>query len=586
MDNSQYQVLAIKTRPQNFDQVIGQNPTVMALSHALDKNKLHHAYLFTGTRGVGKTTIARIFAKALSCETGITSNPCNKCSNCEAIASNKFPDLIEIDAASKTKVEDTRALLDTVIYSPTQGRYKIYLIDEVHMLSTHSFNALLKTLEEPPNHVKFLLATTDPHKVPATILSRCLQFNLRWVDNNVIVEHLANILQAENIKYEELALDILADSANGSVRDSLSLLEQAISIGGGEVVTEHVRVMLGRTAVSEIADLLEYIINKDSDSLINKINILSKTGLDYTEFLSQFIYFLHKLAIYQVSCNSKYNKAQDQTSVDILGSESESKQYIKNLANKISSEDLQIYYQIALLAKRDLAYSPQPKLAVEMALIRMLKFVPAINNHQTKQVSEQVSELNNLSARTQVQSTRPINKTNHKPKGHDVKTQNVNAANATKLGSSYNEQNWLELVERLDLKAISLQIIRNCSFDSFNNNKLILNLGPSFRSLINTQRHKEIEQKLQELLGSSLELTININHLPDLSGDLSATTASSDDSNNVTKTINRTVAQLDSLNKEKKHADLVEKLQKDHNINNIIETFNGELSIDSIELTD
>lgn len=265
-----YQVYAIKTRPQSFSQVIGQIPVVSALTHALDKNKLHHAYLFTGTRGVGKTTIARIIAKALNCEQGVSSNPCNQCDNCLSITQGKFPDLVEIDAASKTKVEDTRSLLDTVIYSPIQGRYKIYLIDEVHMLSTHSFNALLKTLEEPPSHVKFLLATTDPHKIPATIVSRCLQFTLKWVDSMVIVNHLESILNQDNIKFESTALNLLAAAAQGSVRDSLSLLEQAVALGAGEVTAGGVRSMLGSLEGEDIITILKHIIAKDSEAVIKK----------------------------------------------------------------------------------------------------------------------------------------------------------------------------------------------------------------------------------------------------------------------------------------------------------------------------
>ena len=296
-----YQVLARKWRPRNFSELAGQEHVQRALINALESDRLHHAFLFTGTRGVGKTTIARILAKSLNCEKGISATPCGECSACREINEGRFIDLIEVDAASKTKVEDTRDLLENVQYAPTRGRYKVYLIDEVHMLSTHSFNALLKTLEEPPPHVKFLLATTDPQKLPVTILSRCLQFNLKRLPADLITEYLEKILQQEKIIFDNTAIALIAEAADGSMRDALSLLDQAIAYGGGELKDAEVRTMLGTVDKTHVFELLQALANRDSTLLLNSIEQLASHSADFENALNEILSLLHRIALTQIA---------------------------------------------------------------------------------------------------------------------------------------------------------------------------------------------------------------------------------------------------------------------------------------------
>lgn len=359
-------VLARKWRPKNFSELVGQTHVMQALSNALDQQRLHHAYLFTGTRGVGKTTIARIFSKALNCEQGITSKPCGVCSTCRSIDEGRFVDLIEVDAASKTKVEDTRELLENVQYAPVQGRYKVYLIDEVHMLSKSSFNALLKTLEEPPEHVKFLLATTDPHKLPITVLSRCLQFNLMRLTLPQIQQHLAYILQQEQVPFEEAALAMIAKSADGSARDSLSILDQAIAYGGGQVQYDAVQAMLGLVDQQFTLNILSALANESADELKEVIQQLALMGVDYTALNAQLIEALHQMSLLQVLGDITESSLIE---VDLL----------KNLSQQLSAERIQVLYQIALLAKQDMALAPDIRIGFEMSLLRMLAFQPVFS---------------------------------------------------------------------------------------------------------------------------------------------------------------------------------------------------------------
>ncbi len=362
-----YQVLARKWRPRNFSEMVGQEHVLRALINALDNNRLHHAYLFTGTRGVGKTTIARILAKCLNCDTGISSNPCGTCSACVSIAEGRFVDLIEVDAASRTKVEDTRELLDNVQYAPTAGRFKVYLIDEVHMLSSHSFNALLKTLEEPPPHVKFLLATTDPQKLPVTILSRCLQFNLKHLSPERIVEHLQFVLGEEKVPCEEAGLWALARSADGSMRDALSLADQAIAHGGGKITEAEVYDMLGTIDLGAIADIARALANRDAVDVLAVVGRMAEHAPDFGAALADLLSVWHRVAIAQTVPDALDNRHGD----DPL---------VRELAKALSSEDVQLFYQIALLGRRDLPLAPEPRIGFEMALLRMLAFQPAADS--------------------------------------------------------------------------------------------------------------------------------------------------------------------------------------------------------------
>ena len=354
-----YQVLARKWRPQNFKEMVGQQHVLKALINALDGDRLHHAYLFTGTRGVGKTTIARVLAKCLNCETGITSEPCGTCSSCQEIPEGRFVDLIEVDAASRTRVEDTRELLDNVQYAPTRGRFKVYLIDEVHMLSGHSFNALLKTLEEPPSHVKFLFATTDPQKLPVTILSRCLQFNLKRMTVDMIAGHLENILNKESVDHDNASLRLISRVADGSMRDALSLLDQAISFGAGVLKEAEVREMLGTISHQPLIDLLKAVASGDGEAVLADIEKMAGITPDFEAATDALISLLHKMAVLQV-----------------VPSAEEEDESIKQLANQFSKEDVQLYYQIALHGRRDLPLSPDPRSGFEMIFLRLLTFRP------------------------------------------------------------------------------------------------------------------------------------------------------------------------------------------------------------------
>jgi len=359
-----YQVLARKWRPRSFREMVGQTHVLKALINALDSQRLHHAYLFTGTRGVGKTTIARIIAKCLNCETGISSTPCGTCSVCREIDEGRFVDLIEVDAASRTKVEDTRELLDNVQYSPSRGRFKVYLIDEVHMLSTSSFNALLKTLEEPPPHVKFLLATTDPQKLPVTVLSRCLQFSLKNMPPERVVEHLSHVLGAENIPFEDDALWLLGRAADGSMRDAMSLTDQAIAFGEGKVLAADVRSMLGTLDHGQVYGVLHALIEGDARGVIEAVRQLAEQGPDWSGVLAEMLNVLHRVAIAQALPDAVDNGQGDRERV--LG-----------LAQALPAEDVQFYYQMGLIGRRDLPLAPDPRSGFEMVLLRMLAFRPA-----------------------------------------------------------------------------------------------------------------------------------------------------------------------------------------------------------------
>ncbi|MBC2618240.1 MULTISPECIES: DNA polymerase III subunit gamma/tau [Citrobacter] len=359
-----YQVLARKWRPQTFADVVGQEHVLTALANGLSLGRIHHAYLFSGTRGVGKTSIARLLAKGLNCETGITATPCGVCDNCREIEQGRFVDLIEIDAASRTKVEDTRDLLDNVQYAPARGRFKVYLIDEVHMLSRHSFNALLKTLEEPPAHVKFLLATTDPQKLPVTILSRCLQFHLKALDVEQIRHQLEHILKQEHIAHEPRALQLLARAADGSLRDALSLTDQAIASGDGQVSTDAVSTMLGTLDDDQALSLVEAVVAADGERVMTLVNDAAARGIEWEALLVEMSALLHRIAMVQLSPAA-------------LGSDMDAiEQRMRELARIVPPTDIQLYYQTLLIGRKELPYAPDRRMGVEMTLLRALAFHP------------------------------------------------------------------------------------------------------------------------------------------------------------------------------------------------------------------
>jgi DNA polymerase-3 subunit gamma/tau len=364
-----YQVLARKWRPQTFKDLVGQEHVVQALVNGLDQDRVHHAFLLTGTRGVGKTTIARILAKCLNCEKGVSSTPCGECSSCVDVDEGRFIDMLEIDAASKTKVDDTREMLETVQFTPTRGRYKVYIIDEVHMLSGHSFNALLKTLEEPPPHVKFILATTDPQKLPVTILSRCLRFTLTRLLPDQIAKHITGILKSENVPADESGIMRIARAADGSMRDGLSLLDQAIAFGGGSLKDAEVANMLGSIDHVHVAGLIDALIASDANKLLEIVNDLSLQSRDLESVLDELAEAMHRMALIQAAPAFRDPERADWDS-------------LTERAGKLAMEDVQLYYQIAISGRRDIGLAPDPRTGLEMTLMRMLAFKPAESGGQ------------------------------------------------------------------------------------------------------------------------------------------------------------------------------------------------------------
>src|ERR1700736_4777876 len=422
-----YVVLARKWRPKRFGEMVGQEHVLRALGNALDSGKVHHAFLFTGTRGVGKTTVARILAKSLNCETGVSANPCGTCAACREIDEGRFVDLIEVDAASRTKVDDTRELLDNVQYAPTRGRYKVYLIDEVHMLSNHSFNALLKTFEEPPPHVKFLLATTDPQKLPVTVLSRCLQFSLKRLSANLIGERLKFIAAAENLEFEPAAAALLARAAEGSMRDGLSLMDQLIAFGGGALNEANTRSMLGTIDRGHVGRILDALARQDGPGLLAQVQDLDRDAPDYDRALIELAAFLQRIAIVQIVPDA----AQQDEEFDA--------EALLRLARALSPEDVQLYYQIALGGRRDMAMAPEPRIGFEMSLLRMLAFRP-----ETARSS---------AAPSAAGTSRPLAAPSAAPSAAPA-----DAARAAHIPATIDAGNWATVMEAANLSGMARQI--------------------------------------------------------------------------------------------------------------------------------
>ncbi|WP_394753841.1 DNA polymerase III subunit gamma/tau [Crenothrix sp.] len=502
-----YQVLARKWRPHNFTEFVGQSHVVKALINALQHNRLHHAYLFTGTRGVGKTTLARILAKAINCENLQAFNPCGVCEICREVDEGRFLDLIEVDAASRTKVEDTRDLLDNVQYAPNRGRYKVYLIDEVHMLSGHSFNALLKTLEEPPAHVKFLLATTDPQKIPITVLSRCLQLNLKQLLPTQIFGQMTYILDQEGIASDDSALKLLARAADGSMRDGLSLLDQAIVFGNGSVRSDDVRDMLGTIAQQPVEDILAALAAGDANAILDTINSITDLSPDFGDVLTQILQSLHRIAVLQTLPNA----IDPDFDTEMLST----------LAAQFSPEDVQLYYQIALMGQKDLALAPDPRSGFEMVILRMLAFRP-INvktvsgspSVHTKPSSKPFEAHKAQGVKSAVVAPLPI-KPPSVPTYTEATEQPAQIQEPpVKLMQSTPTQltdNWVDMIAAMRLSGLTRELANNCVLESIDDKQCMLVIDSGSTSIRSMRTEETLLKALQSYRGSPLKLIINAN---------------------------------------------------------------------------
>ncbi len=521
-----YQVFARKLRPAGFDALVGQDHVVRALVHALENDRVHHAYLFTGTRGVGKTTIARILAKCLNCETGVTATPCNTCSACREISEGRFVDLIEVDAASRTKVDDTRDLLDNVQYLPARGRYKVYLIDEVHMLSGHSFNALLKTLEEPPPHVKFMLATTDPKKVPITVLSRCLQFQLKNMLPERIATYLEAVLEKESIAFEAPALAGIARAARGSMRDALSLLDQAISYGGGSLRERDITDMLGTVGRDEVEPLLDALVAGDGARVLAHCAALGERAVDFAEVLSALLATLHDIAVLQAV-------AQDGVADDAVA---------RKFATQLAPESVQLFYQITLLGLRDLNLAPDPRCGFDMVMLRLLAFEPL------EPLREQPATLEHAAPARDTTQAAP------KSKRDPPRSGPVAAARAPA-----SADDWYATVRALEIGGVGRMIVENSYPLERNGDRWVLCLDERHDTLLNDAQTRGIERALARQFGSEQHITIIV-------GEPSA----------------ETPAARSARESQEQHEGALAALRSDANVRALVAEFDAELKVDSV----
>lgn len=530
-----YQVLARKWRPQNFTDLVGQAHVVKTLSNALDSGRLHHAYLFTGTRGVGKTTLARIMARCLNCEQGVRSHPCGECHACIGIAEGRFADLIEVDAASRSKVDETRDLMDNVQYLPVSGRYKVYLIDEVHMFSEKSFNALLKTLEEPPPHVVFLLATTEPKKLPITILSRCLQFNLMHLTPEQIAAQIRVILQAENIEADQGSIGLLAGAANGSMRDALSLLDQAIAYSAGRLEEVQVRAMLGSIDPAAIDDLLEDLANHDAGGLFAHIDHIAAHNPDYDSLLAALLTRLHQVAV-------AHALPEDPSRIDV---------FIQHFLGRVSAEDTQLFYQIALNGRRDQAMSPDPRSGFEMTLVRMLAFRPAEAPRDARQT-------NSATVATAVANPSP---------GVAARAPGVEVKPAPKpetdSSTALDPGAWQQIIDEMALAGLVRELAGHCVLKAHTQDKVHLILAPTQEHLLKTSQKERLQKAIKNRFGEKVKLEITVE---DIAGE--------------------TPAQRRQREERQHQQEAVAAYSRDPGVRTIMENFNADLQLDSIRVKD
>jgi DNA polymerase-3 subunit gamma/tau len=535
-----YLVLARKWRPKTFSDTVGQEHVLQALMNALDSGRLHHAYLFTGTRGVGKTTIARILAKALNCETGVSAEPCGECSACREIDEGRFVDLIEVDAASKTKVDDTRDLLDNVQYAAARGRYKVYLIDEVHMLSKSSFNALLKTLEEPPEHVKFLLATTDPQKLPVTVLSRCLQFNLKRMTPRLILDRLVYICGEENIEFDPAALSLLARAADGSMRDALSLLDQAIAYCGGKIEEASTATMLGTIDRDHVMRLLTLLAEGDAKGIIEAIREIDEQFPDYSRLLDDLARDLQRVAVYQVvgSCDSEDDFSEKE---------------IADLAEAMPIADVQLFYQTAIMGRRDLHLAPDSRSGAEMTLMRMLAFRPA--------AAESTGSSGAGGSGVRREKSVPPSKKAVSVQPASARVARTEPSSAPAAAQGWSEPDWSQLVTSLGLSGAVRLLASNCAYLRREGETVFLGLDPRSESMLTKQRKDMIAKSLSKHFGETLLVDIALGSAAE-----------------------ETPLQQESRMADERLEEARQSLESDPNVQALKSMFGAELKTDTIEI--
>jgi len=543
---SQSQVLARKWRPKDFSSLVGQDHIIKALTNALEQKRLHHAYLFTGTRGVGKTTIARILAKSLNCKLGVTSNPCGNCPACIEINGGNFIDLVELDAASNTQVDNMRELLENALYAPTSARYKIYIIDEVHMLSKSAFNAMLKTLEEPPDHVKFILATTDPQKIPVTVLSRCLQFNLKQIPLSLITEHLKHVLEQEKIASDETSLQLLARAAQGSMRDALSILDQAIIFSKGKVEESRVHAMLGTIDQVYLYDLLEAILQKNGANLLNIADGIEAKSLSFDNALQDLARLLHTLSLAQIVPQS------------INENIPEYKQIIA-LSKKFSPEELQLYYQIALNGRDDLGLAPDEYAGFTMTLMRMLAFIPENLSGNTK-VLAPPSDLNSIAQTPNINKNISIasdSNSEHIPPAisNDVKEPNTYSNDA-----GQSDIHWPSLVNQLKLNGMAKMLAQNCEIKNYSTGNLELCLLAEHKHLLEKKYQDKVKAALNEHFGNNIYLKFSVGTVTGI-----------------------TPAELDNREKKTKQQQAITAIETDPIVRQLMDNFDAKLINSSIK---
>jgi DNA polymerase-3 subunit gamma/tau len=583
-----YQVLARKYRPASFQELEGQEHVLQALTNALERNRLHHAYLLTGTRGVGKTTIARILAKCLNCETGITATPCGECGSCREIAEGRSVDLIEVDAASRTGVDDMRELLENVQYMPTVSRFKVYLIDEVHMLSKNSFNAMLKTLEEPPEHVKFLFATTDPKKLPITVLSRCLQFNLKNMSPEQVVNYLAQVLQKESIEFEQSALWLLGRAADGSMRDALSLTDQAISYGDNAVTELAVKSMLGSIDQQDVYSILDAIVAKNTPEVLAQITTMAAFAPDFSALLDDLLAVLHRVSIAQLAPDAIDNSHGD-------------KELVLAMAGMASKEDVQLLYQIGVNGQRDLSYAPDDRTGFEMTLLRMIAFTPlevsspeapSGDSNGESPIAAILSTLRDAKPSSEgVTTSKALQTPQKKLKEQSVqpsvvadKKSILEQPEQTVVSVDVGEEalpevseevlvtpaeavntvdlpgmQWSEILSRLALAGVTQTLASNCSFAENSTECIRLRLSEQHASLWNKTHEERIAKAVAGLIGRDIRVEIEIGLIED-----------------------ETPAQLAARQRDEIQAQAEDLMKKDSVVQTLIENFNGKLDQESI----